>query len=169
MQTQSDRGWCVLAMEIPANADGLTLSIPVGRWTPITKDLVFLISLHIFVMTQLARMGGTEPLLTSLSLFTDLCLSVADDKSHSVAEAPLSDKHVLICLCLPLFPAANATRPPQARHEREAGSVQSTPSTWSLPGVPVPSRPGAAPLLFNRSVGTRISKKQFADSKISLN
>lgn len=49
-----------------AQASGLVMSVLLELWTPVTKDLVSLISLHIFVITQLARIGDMEPLLMYL-------------------------------------------------------------------------------------------------------
>ena len=66
-----------------ANATGPVVSALLGLWMPVSKDLVSLISLHIFVITQLARIGDIEPLLMYLSS-SDLSPSVAEHKSLSL-------------------------------------------------------------------------------------
>lgn len=116
-----------------------------------------LISLHIFVITQLAR---KELLLTFLSS-SDLSPSVVEDKSLSVCRCKhlvLLSTNLIFFVSLsasrPLATLANAAGPSQARHEWEAGPVQSTPSSRGLPRVSLSSRPGATPLLLHRSVGS---------------
>lgn len=59
-----------------------------------------------------------------------------------------------VCLFfpLPLSITANAAGSSQTRHEREAGPVQSTPSSRSLPGVSVHSWPSKTHVLLHRLV-----------------
>lgn len=54
-----------------------------GPRTPVAKDFVPLISLHIFVITQLVRIENMEPLSKSLP-FSELSSSAADDRSRSL-------------------------------------------------------------------------------------
>lgn len=64
----------------------LALGVSGFSWAqnPVAKDFVSLISLHIFVITQLVRIENMEPLSKSLS-FSELSSSVADDRSRSLS------------------------------------------------------------------------------------
>lgn len=86
-----------LAMEANANASVSSSWAP----DPVTKDLVSLISLHIFVVTQLAR---KELLLTYLSP-TDLSPSVAEAKPFSVCCCQclvLLSTDLIFFVCVPI-------------------------------------------------------------------
>lgn len=130
-----------------------------GHRTTVTKDFVSLISLHINLLHtagQNLRHGAIVDVASFFWSLTQCSWGWMPFTLLLEMFGTVAYRANFLCLppssCLCLFTIANAAGPSQTRHEWKVGLVQSTPSSRSLPGIPLPSWPGTTPLLFHRSV-----------------